>query len=189
MEITREIIKSIYPYKITGMKDSAVNALVDKFIPPLNKNLGTYGINTPLRIAHFLAQMMHESGGFRFTKELASGAAYDTGRLAAKLGNTTEADGDGQKYKGRGLVQITGRNNYKAFCLWLGGAPDVYRHPELVEQPNLAVLAAIWYWDSRKLNLLADKDDLNGITKIVNGGYNGLAERRSILVNAKKVLL
>ena len=97
MEITREIIKSIYPYKITGMKDSAVNALVDKFIPPLNKNLGTYGINTPLRIAHFLAQMMHESGGFRFTKELASGAAYDTGRLAAKLGNTTEAGGDGQK--------------------------------------------------------------------------------------------
>jgi len=86
------------------------------FLDPLNAAMAEFSINTPARQAMFLAQVGHESGQLNFLKELASGAAYDTGKLAARLGNTPEADGDGQRYKGRGLIQITGTRNY-LLCL------------------------------------------------------------------------
>lgn len=187
MELTVNQIKRIYPYEVWGWSDAKIEKLINKYLPYINRHLPNYFISTPIRVAHFLAQVLHESGGFRYQKELASGKAYDTGRLAINLGNTPEADGDGQLYKGRGLIQLTGRANYKAFQDWLGGLPKVYDKPELIEQPNLAVLAAVFYWDSRSLNKLADMDDIKQITKRVNGGYNGLDDRKLILNRAKMV--
>lgn len=184
MKISREQIKSIYPYAVTGMKDSVVNALIDKFIGPLNTQMAVYGIDTPLRVAHFLSQILHESGGFRWVKELATGAAYE-GRK--DLGNTQK--GDGVRYKGRGLIQLTGRANYKAFRDWMNGKPDVYTSPALVEQPNLSVLASVFFWITKGLNALADRDDVVAVTKRINGGTNGLAERKELLKKAKEVLL
>ena len=103
--MTQEQLKAISPY-ITKKNLVIYTPLLDKWLP-------YYSINTKLRIAAFIAQVMHESGSFGYTTELASGSAYDTGKLARKLGNTPQKDGDGQKYKGRGLIQITGLNNYK----------------------------------------------------------------------------
>ena len=162
---------------------------INRALKPLNDTLVRFNINTPLRIAHFIAQVAHESGAFQYLKEIASGAAYDTGRLAARLGNTPEADGDGQKYKGRGYIQLTGTNNYRLFDEFTGGKYDLMNHPERLEQPDLAMLAAGWYWSRNDLNRLADRDDLLSITKRINGGTNGLEDRRNYLKNAKKVLI
>ena len=115
---------------------------INRALKPLNDTLVRFNINTPLRIAHFIAQVAHESGAFQYLKEIASGAAYDTGRLAARLGNTPEADGDGQKYKGRGYIQLTGTSNYRLFDEFTGRKHDLMNHPERLEQPDLAMLAA-----------------------------------------------
>ena len=162
---------------------------INRALKPLNDTLVRFNVNTPLRIAHFIAQVAHESGAFQYLKEIASGAAYDTGRLAARLGNTPEADGDGQKYKGRGYIQLTGTSNYRLFDEFTGRKHDLMNHPEKLEQPDLAMLAAGWYWSRNDLNRLADRDDLLSITKRINGGTNGLEDRRNYLKNAKKVLL
>jgi len=115
--------------------------------------------------------------------------AYDTGRLAVKLGNTPASDGDGQKYKGRGYIQLTGRSNYEMFDKFTGGKYNLINHPERIEEPGLAMLVAGWYWNKKNLNYLADKDDIDGITHIINGGANGLLERKAFLLRAKKNLL
>ena len=162
---------------------------INRALKPLNDTLVRFNVNTPLRIAHFIAQVAHESGAFQYLKEIASGAAYDTGRLAARLGNTPEADGDGQKYKGRGYIQLTGTNNYRLFDEFTGRKYDLMNHPERVEQPDLAMLAAGWYWSRNDLNRLADRDDLLSITKRINGGTNGLEDRIRYFLNAEKVLL
>ena len=104
-----------------------------------------------------------------------SGAAYDTGRLAKRLGNTPAKDGDGQRYKGRGALEITGRANYIAVSKGLG--VDFVSHPELLEQPNYAIQSACWWWTTHGLNLLADRSDFKGITKKINGGFNGYLDR------------
>ncbi|WP_122587670.1 glycoside hydrolase family 19 protein [Pseudomonas viridiflava] len=159
------------------------------FVPALNAAMGKYGIVTKLRIAAFLAQIGHESGQLRYVRELGGDkylSKYDTGRLADRLGNTPEADGDGQLFCGRGLIQITGRANY-AEC---GEALrlDLISHPELLEQPQHAAMSAAWYWSSRGLNSLADKADFVAITKRINGGTNGLADRQALYDRALKVL-
>lgn len=174
-------LKTIMPYSSQGNRA--------KFLPELNKLMPEFGINTPLREAHFIAQLAHESGSLNYVKELASGSAYDTGSLALRLGNTPAADGDGQRYKGRGLIQLTGLSNYKQFQAYLGGAPDIISRPELLEQPHLATMVSCWFWSTRGLNTLADKDDLLAITKKINGGTNGLADRKQFLERAKKELL
>ena len=179
--ITAQQLKAICP--------TATMSNINRALKPLNDTLVRFNINTPLRIAHFIAQVAHESGAFQYLKEIASGAAYDTGRLAARLGNTPEADGDGQKYKGRGYIQLTGTSNYRLFDEFTGRKHDLMNHPERVEQPDLAMLAAGWYWSRNDLNNLADRDDLLSITKRINGGTNGLEDRRNYLKNAKKVLL
>ena len=179
--ITAQQLKAICP--------TATMSNINRALKPLNDTLVRFNVNTPLRIAHFIAQVAHESGAFQYLKEIASGAAYDTGRLAARLGNTPEADGDGQKYKGRGYIQLTGTNNYRLFDEFTGRKHDLMNHPERVEQPDLAMLAAGWYWSRNDLNRLADRDDLLSITKRINGGTNGLEDRRNYLKNAKKVLL
>ena len=146
-----------------------------------------FGINTPLRWAHYLAQIAHESAELRYSEEIASGKAYDTGKLAIKLGNTPEADGDGQKYKGRGLIQVTGRANYEAYKKYCGF--DVVKQPELLAKPVGAIRSSMWFWKTKGLNELADRDEFTAITKRINGGTNGIEDRRKYLARAKKVLI
>ena len=177
MEVTRDQLLKIMP---------TAKSRVDKFLVFINRYAPEFGITTSLRMAHYLAQIAHESCELKYTKELASGAKYDTGKLAVTLGNTPVADGDGQRYKGRGLIQLTGKDNYKAYKEYCGF--DVVAKPELLEQPLGAVRSSMWYWQTHGLNSLADKDDVKAVTKRINGGYNGIANRTKYLARAKKTL-
>jgi len=122
------------------------------------------------RLCHFLAQLAHESGGFYYSEEIASGQAYE-GRQ--DLGNVEL--GDGQRYKGRGLIQLTGRYNYRVYGKRLG--IDLEGNPELAKTPDIAVRVAVLYWSLNKLNGLADAGDFHAITRKINGGLNGLNNR------------
>lgn len=150
------------------------------FIEPLNATMLEFEINNPLREAAFLAQIAHESGELRYVRELATGEAYE-GRK--DLGNTNP--GDGVRYKGRGLIQVTGTANYRACGVALG--VDLLADPGLLEQPLLAARSAGWFWSVKKLNELADKGDFLLITKRINGGTNGWAARVAYYERAKKV--
>jgi putative chitinase len=175
MKITLQQLKTIMPY-------SGQNA--DKFLDALNVAMSEFSINTPQRIAAFLAQIAHESGSLRFVKEIASGTAYEGRR---DLGNILP--GDGAKYKGRGLIQVTGKTNYTAVMLALN--IDCLEHPELLEQPINACRSAAWFWQSHGLNQLVDsntEDSFTLITKRINGGMNGFRERLEYWKRAKKVL-
>lgn len=151
------------------------------FLDGLNAAMAEFEINTPARQASFIAQIGHESGQLQYVRELASGEAYE-GRK--DLGNTWP--GDGVRYKGRGLIQITGRANYSACAAALG--LDLLGHPELIEQPINACRSAGWFWKTRGLNELADAGDQVRITKRVNGGTNGLADRLALFAVADRVL-
>lgn len=172
MEVTREQVIRIMP---------AAKGRVDSFLVFINRYAPEFGITTSLRMAHYLAQVAHESAELKYTKELASGAEYE-GRK--DLGNTSR--GDGVRYKGRGLIQLTGKANYKAYKEYCGF--DVVAKPELLEQPLGATRSSMWYWQTHGLNALADKDDIKAVTKRINGGYNGLANREKYLTRAKKAL-
>lgn len=131
-----------------------------------------YGIlDSALRLSHFLAQLIHESGSFRYMEEIASGQAYE-GR--ADLGNLQP--GDGKRFKGRGPIQITGRANYRKYGRLIG--IDIERHPEIAAVPSIGLHLALEYWKQTGLNRLADEDDIAAVTKRINGGTNGLAERK-----------
>ena len=136
-----------------------------------------------LDLAAFIAQTAHESGAFHYLKEIASGAAYEGRR---DLGNINK--GDGVRFKGRGYIQITGRANYTKFREWLGGAPDIVSHPEMIERPHLAMLASIWYWKHNNLSPIALSDDFRLLTKKINGGLNGYTSRLAYYIKAKKIL-
>lgn len=158
------------------------------FIVPLNAAMVEFDINNPLREAAFLAQVAHESGELRYVRELASGADYDVGRKAAALGNTPEDDGDGERYKGRGLIQITGVANYRECSTALFGDPDLLLfNPERLEDPETACRSAAWFFSSRGLNSLADKGDFLRITKVINGGTTHYKERVAYYERAKNV--
>jgi putative chitinase len=153
--------------------------------------MSRFEIGQPKRIAAFLAQVGHESGELRYVRELGSDeylSKYDTGALAARLGNTPEADGDGQKYRGRGLIQITGRRNYLSCSQALFGDDRLLREPTLLEQPQWAAESAAWFWQRNGLNELADKDQFTAITRRINGGLNGLEDRLRLWARAKAVL-
>lgn len=173
MIITKEILKKIAP----GAKDSVVTEL-EKY---LDEYLAKYNINTWLRVCHFLAQAAHESAGFKTLEEYASGSAYE-GRK--DLGNVNP--GDGKRFKGRGIFQLTGRANYKSFGEKVG--VDLISNPELAQQGKISVLTACEYWNNRKLSTFADKDDVLSITKKINGGTNGLEDRKHYLAVAKKIV-
>ncbi len=161
------------------------------FLPALNMAMSRFEIGQPKRIAAFLAQVGHESGELRYVRELGSDeylSKYDTGALAARLGNTPEADGDGQKYRGRGLIQITGRRNYLSCSQALFGDDRLLREPTLLEQPQWAAESAAWFWQRNGLNELADKDQFTAITRRINGGLNGLEDRLRLWARAKAVL-
>ena len=159
------------------------------FVPVLNTAMVRYQIVGSLRMAAFIAQIGHESGQLHYVRELGSDqylSKYDTGSLARRLGNTPQADGDGQKYRGRGLIQITGRANYAECGEALG--LDLVNHPELLEKPQHACMSAAWFWASRGLNTLADAGKFDTITRRINGGQNGAADRRALYAQALKVL-
>lgn len=177
MLITREQLVKAMPF--------ATRQNVDAYLAPLNEACEKYGINTPKRIAAFLAQLAHESGSLKYSIEIASGEAYDVGKLAVKLGNTPEDDGDGERYKGRGLIQVTGKTNYKQVSDALG--EDFVKNPSFLCMPRWAALSAGWYWDSRKLNKHADVEDFKSITYKINGGYNGYIDRIKHWLRARKI--
>lgn len=158
----------------------------DLFAKPLTDTMDEFHIDTAKRQAAFLAQIGHESGSLVYVREIASGEAYDTGELAEKLGNTPEADGDGQKYKGRGLIQITGLNNYTNLTHAFG--VDFINQPELLEEPVNASRSAGWLWAREGLNAYADADKFGTITKLINGGYNGIDDRIAFWLRARKAL-
>ena len=154
----------------------------DKFIEPLNAAMKEFDISeNGIREAAFLAQIAHESGELRYVEELATGEAYE-GR--DDLGNLYT--GDGIKYKGRGLIQLTGRSNYAECGEALG--LDLIACPELLEEPVNACRSAAWFWQTHGLNELADKHDFLRITKRINGGTNGWHERWKYYQKALQVI-
>lgn len=151
-------------------------------LPFLQKALLEFSITNAPRKASFLAQLAHESGQFRYFEEIASGAAYE-GRK--ELGNTNP--GDGVRYKGRGPIQLTGRNNYAHFGELLG--IDLVNHPELAATLQVGFRTAAAYWMGNGLNELADRPgNFKRITKLINGGYNGLEDRTKYFTRAKTAL-
>jgi putative chitinase len=198
-------------YKINGNLNKNE---CEYYLESLNVVLPNKEINTSLRLCHFLAQIIHESGHFKYKSENLNysakalrsvfGKYFKTDAIANeyarkpekianrvyanRMGNGDEASGDGWKYRGRGLIQLTGKCNYdacgKAIGLDLLGNPDL-----LTESAEASVLAACWFWNKNGLNQFADKDDITTITKRINGGTNGLEDRKSNLTKAKCELL
>ena len=161
------------------------------FVSALNAAMTRRQVDSPQRQAMFLAQVGHESGELNFVRELGGDqylSKYDTGNLAAKLGNTPAADGDGQRYRGRGLIQITGHNNYLRCSLALFGDERLLHLPELLEQPKWAAESAAWFWWMRGLNALADRNEFEAVTRKINGGLNGLQDRLQLWERARAVL-
>jgi predicted chitinase len=156
-------------------------AKAQQYLPLLNQAMAEAQINTPKRQAAFLAQLAHESGELRYFEEIASGAKYE-GRK--DLGNTQP--GDGRRYKGRGPIQLTGRANYRAAGRALG--LDLEGNPPLAARPDVGFRTSGWFWTSKDLNRFADSGDFRELTRRINGGYNGLAEREHYHSAAKKAL-
>lgn len=172
-EELREIVvdKSTYTKRRITLLLPHINVAMERFSITQNR----------LRVCHFLAQILHESGQLRYDTELASGEAYE-GRK--DLGNTQP--GWGKLYKGRGLIQLTGYSNFYKLSSDL--KIDFVNNPQLASSPEYSAMIAGWFWDRHKLNIYADKDLLKQITKKINGGYNGLADRERFLNRAKRVL-
>ena len=201
MLITREVLTRM----------GATGARADAYVDTLNAAMAMHAIDTTPRIAHFLAQLMHESGCLRLTVENLNYSAdgllkvfprYFSSRTeaepyarkpdrigsrvyGARMGNGPEASGEGYRYRGRGLIQLTGKDNYRAFMRWCG--EDVVVDPDRVAS-DLAVPSAVYFWQRQDLNALADVDDLNTITRRINGGLNGFADRRELLEKARRAL-
>lgn len=188
MEITKEQLKAIMPNIEGNIKKNKnfAGVTLDKVVELLNKYAEEFNIDNAQRWAHYLAQIAHESMEFRYTEEIASGAKYDTGALAVKLGNTPQKDGDGQKYKGRGLMQLTGKYNYTEYKKFCGF--DVLKHPELLAKPVGAIRSSMWIWRKKNLNYYADIDALLTITKLINGGTNGYSERKKYYNRARRAI-
>jgi putative chitinase len=181
------------------------------FVDALNSAMQEFSINTPLRQCAFIAQTAHESMGYttfvenlnysknallatwprRFTEDTAILYARKPEKIANRvyrnrLGNGNEASGDGWKYRGRGIIQTTGKDNYKACGAGLG--VDLLTSPKLLEQPLYTFRSGAWFWNSRNLNPLADQGDFTKITQIINGGLLGLDDRLLYYTRAKRVL-
>lgn len=171
--ITRDIL-----IKIFGQEASS---RVEMYFPHLVNYMREYHITTPNRMAAFIATIGHESGRLRYTEEIASGEAYE-GRM--DLGNIYQ--GDGVRFKGRGLIQLTGRRNYELISKYYD--IDFVSEPDLLSIPEYAVMSACWYWARRKLNKLADQGNFREVTRRVNGGYNGWSDRLSLYNTALQYL-
>ena len=176
--------------------------LADRWAESLNETCERFAIDSPFRIAGFLSNVAHESAGFKFVRENLNYSAASLMRVwpsrfpnlevaqryamqpekianrayADRMGNGDEASGDGAKFLGRGLIQLTGKNNYVAYSLACDN--EALQHPEIVEQPKYAAESAGWFWNVNRLNTLADAQDIGGMCKRINGGYNGLDDRQ-----------
>lgn len=172
--ITTDLLRRIMP-------ESGPRAAL--FTVPLVTAAAEFDINTAERVAAWLAQLAHESGQLRYVREIASGEAYE-GRK--DLGNTQP--GDGARFRGRGLIQITGRANYEQLRASLG--LDCVAHPVILEDPHNAARVSGWFWKGRGLNELADGGTVNftKITRRINGGTNGLADREMFYSRARAAL-
>ncbi len=180
LPVNADTMRAIAP-RFSGRRAERQGEIISIAGKSLAGTLERYGIDTPLRIAHFLAQTAHESAGFQTTEEFASGEAYE-GR--SDLGNTEP--GDGKRYKGRGLIQLTGRANYAALGATVG--VDLETEPERAADPALSLVIACEYWKKRGINDHADRDDIIAATWSVNGGLNGLEDRIRYLIEAKAEL-
>lgn len=174
MEVSVADLKSIYSLRSTKN--------IEKYLPAMNQKFNELEF-TADQICMFIAQIGHESGRLVYTEELASGKAYE-GRKS--LGNIQP--GDGVKYKGRGLIQITGRANYTELSNDL--EVDFVNNPELLKEAPYCVDSAFWFWMKRDLNLYIDgtEQGLRAVTKKINGGYNGYEERKKFYYKAKSLI-
>lgn len=184
---------------------------MDEFVASLNQWAITFGIDTPQRMAHYLAQVIHESQYLKrtdenlnysadgllktfpkyFTPEQAREYARQPERIAnrvyaSRMGNGPEASGDGWRYRGRGYIMLTGRENYERFNESDVCTEDVMRQPDALMKFPLNQVVAGWFWETNGLSELADRDDCDTITRRINGGLNGLADRKFILRRLKK---
>ena len=177
--------------------------IVEAFVQPLNDTFEEFEINNPKRISMFLAQVGHESGGLRFRKENLNYSAQGLNKIfpkyfiragrdanqyarnpeaianvvyANRMGNGDEDSGDGFKFRGRGLIQLTGKTNYSAFAEFMD--MDLDAVVEYLETEEGAAMSAGWFWDSRDLNKWADAGDIVKCTRLINGGTIGLADRK-----------
>jgi putative chitinase len=176
--------------------------LANKWADALNETCQEFAIDSPFRIAGFISNTAHESGGFKYVKENLNYSAASLMRVwssrfptveiaqryamqperianrayADRMGNGDEASQDGSKFIGRGLIQLTGKNNYVAYSLACDN--EALTKPEIVEQPKYAAESAGWFWSVNKLNTLADAQDVQGMCKRINGGYHGLDDRQ-----------
>lgn len=191
--VTQELIKNIFPNnKNPDLWADALLVLPD------------YEINTNIRLAAFLSQTGHESNGFTALSENLNYSAdgllkifgkyfnIETAKMYARkptmiankvyanrMGNGSETSGDGWKYRGRGILQVTGKNNYTAFSKWIDDL-SVIDNPDIVSQPKYAILSAVWFWEINRLNRIADTENILLLTKRINGGTNGLAHRTEL---------
>ena len=157
----------------------------DVWAGPVTAAMALYSIDSPARQAAFLAQIAHESGLFAYVRELWGPTSAQQGYEGrTDLGNNVP--GDGFKFRGRGLIQVTGRANYARMGAELG--LDLLNHPELLEVPSNAVLSAAQYWTDHNLNQYADSGDFETLTRRINGGLNGLSDREAIWNLAKAAL-
>jgi putative chitinase len=206
MLITVEQFKELFPRNVNA----------EEWVEAINEILPDFEINTPKRVAAFLAQCGHESGGFMVLKENLNYSAEGLNKIFKKyfptlesaqpyarqpekianrvysnrMGNGDEASGDGWKYRGRGPIQLTGKDNYRAF------ANDYFEDPQtLLDDPDLLIdhiptslLAAVWFWQKNKLNKEADAGDIKTMTRKINGGFIGLEDRIKHYEHALHVL-
>jgi putative chitinase len=163
----------------TGDKGKGIALGMDRYCPQ-------YSINSPLRLAHFIAQACHETGGFKWLKEI-WGPTPAQKRYEGRedLGNVRA--GDGRLYCGRGVFQLTGRSNYARIGSAL--ALPLEMQPELASDPQISVWIACHYWLTHSINQVADADNVELATRLINGGQNGLASRKAYLAKAKELLL
>jgi len=174
--------------QLQAIMPNARASLCSIYLPLLNDAMERFEIDTAKRQAAFLAQIAHESAQLRYVREIASGSAYE-GRLA--LGNTQP--GDGVRFRGRGLIQITGRTNYEQ-CSKALNLPTLMEKPEILEEPKYAALSAAWFWKTHGLNEVADEDDFLKISVRINGRNketglpNGWEDRQDFWASAKAEL-
>lgn len=202
--VTLDVLKAVFP--------ATSSSTLQTFVEPFNKAASKFEINTALRMAAFLSQTGHESAGLKFvaenlnystdsllrvfpkyfkTRTLAESYARQPAKIAARvyggrMGNGAEATGEGWKFRGRGLIQLTGKNNYTSFANAMGMTLD--EAVAYLETPEGACMSAAWFWSTNGLNALADKSDVVSMTKRINGGTNGLEDRQALYMKAKKAL-
>lgn len=162
LAVTADELKAIVP--------AAPIDRLDSIVAPLNEAMAANGIDNPVRQSAFISQLAVESDQFRTFEEYASGSDYE-GR--SDLGNVQP--GDGERFKGRGAIQVTGRANYEQLSAATG--IDFVANPELVADPTHAIESAVWYWNSRNLNAVADQAGIVRVSEVVNGGHNALQQR------------